>query len=426
MRAPPDHIAEALCACLLRPRRFLHTRRRAGNADQASARVTLGPDVPSRRRSSGGSDLPATRPKRRQNGAAARVPRGARRDRRRPDDGAPTDARRTCVEEHRARVPGLRPPAGSVCGAPGRLRRDCLTVCETRPVSRLRERDRAGRRGGQRQTSHGRDHLGHPAVGSRMIGVQSRVAQRSLTRVDDLLDLVRVREVLGERLARRVEHRDEHDAARAARAALRADGRRRGTRARCSSTARRGRCAAITSRSPTTSASASAAARVSALGRDRFERVDVGTEARGERRRDRRRRPSIARADCRVRARPARRCGSPPGRRRATRRAPRPTSVGQHADAVGPAERRVREVHDPQVGAAARAAARARARAGSPARARRRRRARPRRRSRRRTLRSPRRTRPTLRGSGGRSGAGGRGRRDRGCRNHSTPFETTS
>ena len=48
---------------------------------------------------------------------------------------------------------------------------------------------------------------------SSTIGCQSRVAQRSLTRATDLFDLVPVREVFGQSLTRRVQHRNEHGAA---------------------------------------------------------------------------------------------------------------------------------------------------------------------------------------------------------------------
>ena len=176
--------------------------------------------------------------------------------------------------------------------------------------------------------------------------------------IDDLLDLVRVREVL-----RRVPDATGSPSrrtrrARAARAALRAAGRTRGSRARCSSTARCGRCAAITRRSPTTSSSASG--RVARLGaRPR--------PPRARRRRDRgcaakaaaiaASRPSTVARRLPVRRGPAVACGTRPGRSPATRTARSATSVGQHADVVGAAERRVREVHDAQVGRGARAAA---------------------------------------------------------------------
>ena len=256
---------------------------------------------------------------------------------------------------------------------------------------------------------------------------QSRVAQRSLTR-DDLLDLV-----ARTRGTRRGPARDGYSIATNT-----TRPRTPGARSSSRSYARKPRTMFFDGSmrslrsdhepvADAASSSVAAAAAPSAIGRDSRERVDVGPERRGERAARRGARAEHRRAPTPVGARPARRCGSRAG----TAASDAHSSLGRRRSGstrieFGPAERRVGEVHDAQVGPRRAQHARARARAGSPARARcRRRRARARR-PRRRTPRSPRRTRPTPRGSGGRSAAGGRGRTGRGAGTTARRSTTTS
>ncbi len=115
-------------------------------------------------------------------------------------------------------------------------------------------------------------------------GCQSRVAQRSFTRAAAWSTSLRVREVLGQALARRVEHARRTPRARAHSACgLEERGRTRGSRARCSSTvdavaAQRSACG----RRPASSSSAAAACRAVAR-RELGEGVGIGSEAGGER-----------------------------------------------------------------------------------------------------------------------------------------------
>ena len=120
---------------------------------------------------------------------------------------------------------------------------------------------------------------------------------------------------------------------------------------------------------------------------------------------------------------PTARCGTRTARSPSTAHRLGGDVGGQHPDRVGPAERRVREVHDREVGPGRSHHARAPARAGSRAPARSRARA-PRSRPRRRSAGSPRRT-PS---HASRKCSSNRGRRARSkspwCRNHSIAFET--
>ena len=89
----------------------------------------------------------------------------ARRARRRGGRPARDRAQRPhrAVEEHRARLPRLRPAARSPARAarPGRVRRDAVPVAaDASRVPRVRERDRAGRR-------RGSTNAGRPATGRR-------------------------------------------------------------------------------------------------------------------------------------------------------------------------------------------------------------------------------------------------------------------
>ena len=128
---------------------------------------------------------------------------------------------------------------------------------------------------------------------------------------------------------------------------------------------------AITSRSPTASSSAFAASRGLGADRDVVERGDVGAEAGRERRRDRRAPAEHVAGRLVVRARPAR--GVEAGRVARQRAAQVLGRVRrEHADVVGPAERRVREVHDAQVGPELAQPSADERRAGSRSRARRR------------------------------------------------------
>ena len=217
--------------------------------------------------------------------------------------------------------------------------------------------------------------------------------------IDDLLDLVGVREVLGERLTRRVHHRRRTRRARACPVGLRAAGRRPGSRARCSSTARRDRCAGSRGGPRRRRRTRRPPRACRGLGRDlaRARRC----RGRGSRRTAasaRRRRRAPRARDATYERGPAGRVE--PGGAARERRAQLLGDVGrQQPDAVGSAERRVREVDDAQV-----RTQRAQLRGDErelvvlhehDRRLRARRRPRPS-----RTPRSPRRTRPTLRGSG--------------------------